>query len=90
MDGHAARIRSLLAELGDELAAVSEAHDVGPPPTGPERVLSLAEVAEYLGISRSSVQRLRRRGAIHGIAIGRRWVVAESELRRFQAAGGER
>jgi len=89
MTDHAERFRSFLLQAADELVALAESHDASPP-TGPERVLSLAEVAAFLGISRSSAQRLRARGALHGISVGRRWVVAESELRRFQASGGER
>jgi excisionase family DNA binding protein len=74
------RVRALALELVDALIAIADAQN-GPPE--PDRVYTLAEVADHLDLSRAGLQRLRRRGELHTIRVGRRRLVSSSELARF-------
>lgn len=45
-----------------------------------EDVLSLTEAAELLGMPRSTLSDLLRRGEVPGVRLGRRWVLRRSLL----------
>lgn len=47
---------------------------------GLPRVLHVAEVAAYLGVSEDTVRELIRRREIPGVKLGGRWMVRESSL----------
>jgi excisionase family DNA binding protein len=55
--------------------------------------MSVAEMAEYLGIGRSMAYEQIRQGKIPAIRIGGRWIIPKSELenwlRRNQGLGGD-
>jgi predicted DNA-binding transcriptional regulator AlpA len=60
--------------------------------TVPERLLSLRETQEALGLSRAGLHNLLNRGELPTIRIGGRRLVAPADLRRFVDArreGGE-
>src|SRR4051794_13100643 len=80
-----ARIRALLAELADVLdeRAAAEAR-----PAQPEQVYSLPQAAKILGVSEASLRRMRDRGELRTIPVGRRRkVVSASELARITSGG---
>lgn len=79
---HAARIRLLLGELGDEIAALIS----GPPGVEPEPVYNLRQVGELLQQSASTINRWRRAGELHTLPYRGKPVVTAAELRRFLAA----
>src|SRR4051794_28610355 len=78
----AERVRALALELADALVALTTAR-VSSTSSGPEPTYSLKQVAAMLSLSRSGVQRLRRRGELPAIQIGHRYVVRESDIRKF-------
>jgi DNA binding domain, excisionase family len=61
----------------------------GPSAIGAPRLLSLAEAAERLNCSRGLLWRLRREGRIRAVELGRRVLIAESELQRIADGGVE-
>jgi excisionase family DNA binding protein len=50
---------------------------------GLEPLLSVREVAAYLGISESGVYRLRRAGDLAGVKVGNRTLFEPQEVREF-------
>lgn len=48
---------------------------------------SLVEVASIMGVSRATVYRLARYGALLAVKSGSRWEIPEDELIRFLKAG---
>ncbi len=48
-----------------------------------ERVLTAAEAAEYLRVSRKTLYKLAAAGELAGRKVGRAWRFAESELKRY-------
>jgi len=80
LQDHAERVRALGLKFIDALLEVAAA-PIGPPE--PEPVYSLKQIAQMLTLSRSEVQRLRQRGLLESIQIGRRHVVTASQFRRF-------
>jgi excisionase family DNA binding protein len=75
------RLEAAIAELLHALAA--EPAVSGSAAEGPERLLSIPEVADRLGIVRASVYRIVSTGQLKTIKLGRRRVCAESDLRAF-------
>ena len=55
-------------------------------PIVPDRLAPLSEVRERLGIGPTKIFDLLKRGEISAVKIGRKTLVAESELARFTAA----
>lgn len=53
---------------------------------GPDRLLSIPEAAERLGIGRSAVYELIGRGCLHSVKIGRRRLVPASAIAEFTEA----
>lgn len=53
------------------------------PPEGPRTMLSVAEVADELGLSEATVYGLGRKGRISICRIGRRVLVRAADLERF-------
>jgi excisionase family DNA binding protein len=53
------------------------------PRNGLEPLLSIKEVAVYLGISESGVYRLLRAGELAGVKVGNRTLFEPQEVRRF-------
>lgn len=55
------------------------------PPNQPEisRLLTVAEVADTMRVSRMTVYRLIRRNELQAIRVGRNYRVRESDLRRY-------
>ncbi len=52
-----------------------------------ERVLTAAEAARYLRVSRKTLYRLAAAGEVVGRKVGRAWRFTESELARYLRAG---
>lgn len=52
-----------------------------------KKTYSLTEVANIMGISRATVYRLTRYGALLAFKSGSRWEITEDELIRFLKAG---
>ena len=75
--GHArleAAIRELTAALREELAAAP------PPPALPDRLLSIPEAAQALGVSRTALYGELRSGRLRSCAVGRRRLVPASAI----------
>lgn len=53
--------------------------------TEPPRMLTLAEVAQALTVSRTTVYAIIRRGDLHPVKIGRRAVINLDDLNRYIA-----
>lgn len=60
------------------------------PLAAPERLLSDAEVADVLGVSRTTARRLRYDGALPTVRVGALARVRASDLAAYIAAGGAR
>lgn len=76
---HAARLRALMAEVGETLLAIAET----PPERRVDELYSLAEIARRLGLSHVSVRRAINRGDLKTLTVGRRRFVSESQLAAF-------
>jgi excisionase family DNA binding protein len=62
----------------------------GPAPGADERMLSVAEVAEWLHVGAETVRRYLRAGRLRGVLLGGRgsaYRIPEAEVRRFLSAG---
>lgn len=58
-------------------------------PTADKRLLSLAEAARRIGVSRNrTMHALIASGDIHAIKVGKRWRIASAELDRFEREAG--
>jgi len=49
-----------------------------------QELMSSAEAARYLGISRQHLARLRADGKLTGVRIGKVWAYPKAELRRYK------
>ena len=52
-------------------------------------VYTVAEAGVLLGLGRSAAYEAARRGDIHVLRIGRRWLVSKSALDKMQAEAGQ-
>jgi excisionase family DNA binding protein len=66
-----AAVSELVAALRDEMA---------PAPQAPDRLLSVEEASEALGIGRSSTYELMGRGDLRSLKVGRRRLIAAADL----------
>lgn len=48
-----------------------------------ERMLSVEDVADILGVGREAIYRKLRAGTIRGARLGQRWKVKESDMKAF-------
>ncbi|SHX68829.1 DNA-binding protein [Mycobacteroides abscessus subsp. abscessus] len=64
------------------LIAALQATQPNPEPA-PQEMLTVREAAEYLRCSESLVYGMLKDGRIHGVRIGRRRLIAMSEIRRI-------
>lgn len=83
-DSHALALglRSIARGL-ELLAAAIEQAESTPATTNETRALSVAEVAERLGISERSVRRLIDRGELRARRLGARVLIAEADLQQL-------
>ncbi len=77
---HEVRVREAVAELADALLAAMRAAEAGP---GPDRLLSVNEAAEMLGIGRSALYAELAAGRLRSLKIGRRRVVPSGAIAEY-------
>jgi excisionase family DNA binding protein len=71
-------LRPIVAQLVEEALA---ARRVGP--DAPDRLLSVEEASELLGIGRTACYELIARGKLRSVKVGRRRLVAASDLAAY-------
>lgn len=81
----AERIRSAAARFADELVAALA--DVEPATAAPEKLLTVVETLQVIGVARSTLYGLLDRGEIRSLTIGRRRLVPRSSIDQFIARG---
>lgn len=80
------RVRATAAELGEALVELVHA-SAAERARGPVQLLSVAEAAKRLGVSRTSAYQLIGSGRLRSITVGRRRLVPASELERIAREG---
>lgn len=78
-DRLAAAVAELVAALREELEAEAR-------PAGPERLLSIPEAAERLGVGRTRLYAEIGAGALRVVRVGRRVLIPESAIAEFVVA----
>ena len=75
-DRLAAAVAELAAALGEELAADATA-------PAPDRLLSVTEAADMLGIGRSATYQAISAGRLHSVRVGRRRLIPAGSVSAF-------
>jgi excisionase family DNA binding protein len=83
------RLDAAVAELVEALRAELAAAHLDPSADGPERLLSVDEAADRLGIGRSSTYDEMNAGRLLSLKVGRRRLIAPSTLGDYIRARGD-